>query len=233
VQLKAGSREIMSRDELRSSLLRLLESGRVVAEDMLDFTMVINHRIDVSVLGRICERMASSIPSAVDVVLTAAASGIGFSTLIGNCIGKPVVFAQKGSNPPIIMVGKKMVSREITSATKGGRINLYLCADAMVGCERVLLADDFLFRGTTMKALIEMVRELGLTPVEVLVFVNKRFDVGWKLIEEECDVNVRPVISIKSVAVDAEGYATLHIDEIMDEHCDLTLRIPRYPLQCE
>jgi len=194
---------------------------------MLDFSMIINHRIDVSLLNRLCKSVVDKEKYDVDAVCTAASSGIGFSTIIGSILEKPVIFAQKGAKSPKIMSGKTIFQRRITSPTKGDVTNLYLCGDAFTGCRRILLADDFLFRGTTMGSLIEIIRELGIEPVEALVFVNKSFDEGWRVISKKYGVPVKKIISIDKI--EPHGLrANLHIDELLFKPKDVTISLQRY-----
>ncbi len=217
-------------DRQKSSLIRLLEKGRVIGNDMLDFSMIINHRIDVALLQQLCKKVVSQKTVDIDAVCTVAASGIGLSTIIGTELRCPVIFAQKGENPPVIMTGKRILQRRITSPTKGNVISIYLCSEAFEGCKNVLLADDFLFRGATMGALIEMIRELNMEPREVLVFVNKSFDKGWRVVSEDYKVPVRKFVSIDKIETDGRQ-ALLHIDELMFEPCDKTIRVARFILE--
>jgi xanthine phosphoribosyltransferase len=217
----------MVHEEINTKLIRILRKGRVVGDNMLDFSMMINHRIDVSLLKRICRSVVDQENYDVDAVCTAASSGIGFSTILGSMLDKPVIFAQKGEEYPKIMSGKTILRRKITSPTKGNITSLYLRSDAFEGCNRVLLADDFLFRGTTMGALIEIIKELNLKPVEALVFVNKSFDEGWKVISQKYGVPVKKIVSINKIEV-YDKKALIHIDELLFKPEDVTISLKRY-----
>ena len=217
----------MNSDPLTLELLDMLKKGRVVGKDMLDFSTLINHRIEVNLLSRLCRRIVELESIKADAVCTAASSGIGFSTILGYTLNCPVIFAQKGRNPPAIMAGKHVLKREITSATKGNSTNLYLCSSAFEGCKKIVLADDFLFRGTTMGALIEMIKELDIEPTEVLVFVNKSFENGWKNITDKYNIPLKKVVSIDEVEVDGQQ-STIHIDELLFEPCDIKIHVERY-----
>ena len=93
-------------------------------------------------------------------------------------IGARALYAKKGRaatmNRPFV--------RSITSPTKGTTVELSVSKDYLNEQERVLIVDDFLYRGDTSSALADMVRESGATLVGFGFVIAKEFGEGRRVL---------------------------------------------------
>jgi adenine phosphoribosyltransferase len=90
----------------------------------------------------------------VDLVVGAESRGFIFGTAVACCLSAGFVLVRKPGKLP-----HKKVSR--TYDLEYGQDTLEMHADAIVGGQRVLLVDDLLATGGTMKACCDLVKQLG------------------------------------------------------------------------
>jgi adenine phosphoribosyltransferase len=112
----------------------------------------------------------------VDLVVGAESRGFIFGTAVACCLSAGFVLVRKPGKLP-----HKKVSR--TYDLEYGQDTLEMHADAIVAGQRVLVVDDVLATGGTMKASCELVEQLGGKIVGVavlteLVALNGRAKVG-------------------------------------------------------
>ncbi len=144
----------------------------------------LNHRVDVALMGDIGTWLAAAIGSC-DAIVTSEASGIAPAFATASALGVPMVFAKKRPGTP-----PGPVSRSVHSPTKGDTPWLHISPRALDGLERVAIVDDFLSRGRTAGALVEMLEESDLDVTCVGFCIEKAYEGGRSLLE---DLGVRVV----------------------------------------
>jgi xanthine phosphoribosyltransferase len=112
-------------------------------------------------------------------ILTAEVSGIAPAMAAGYALGVPVVYARK--TKPVTMFGPVFLETA-PSHTKGIEVNLLVSAEFMPAGERVLIIDDFLASGKTIRSLVRMVNEAQSILVGVACVVEKTFEEGRELL---------------------------------------------------
>src|SRR5271166_6012203 len=88
-------------------------------------------------------------------ILTAEVSGIAPAFATGYALGVPVVYARKVK--PVTMYGPVYLETA-PSHTKGMDVQLLVAAEFLPAGERVLIVDDFLASGKTLRSLVRIVK---------------------------------------------------------------------------
>ena len=153
--------------------------GVVVGPEFLRVDGFLNHRIDPKFMEEVGRQLAARFAAAdVSCVLTAEAAGNIVAYEVARRIGARALYAKKGRaatmNRPFV--------RSITSPTKGTTVELSVSKDYLNEQERVLIVDDFLYRGDTSSALADMVRESGATLVGFGFVIAKEFGEGRRVL---------------------------------------------------
>jgi xanthine phosphoribosyltransferase len=155
---------------------RILREGRNLGSGILKIDSLLNHQIYPDLMHQMGQEMAArfaGIP--IQRILTAEISGIAPALMTGLALGVPVVYARKIK--PITMFGPVFLETA-PSHTKGTEVNLLVSAEFMPSDQNVLIIDDFLASGKTMRALARIVEGAGSRVVGIGVVVEKSFEGG-------------------------------------------------------
>ncbi len=163
-------------EELRARLRQwIAEQGEVVGPEFLRVDRFLNHRIDPEFVALAGEGIAQAFyDQGITCVLTAEAAGNVVAYEVARKLGACALYAKKGT--AATMAG--ILRRTIKSPTKGTTVELCLSREYLGPKERVLIVDDFLYRGVTSAALAEMVQEANANLVGFAFVIEKRFGKG-------------------------------------------------------
>jgi len=169
--------------------------GVVVGPEFLRVDGFLNHRIDPVFMEEVGRQLAGRFSKLnVSCVLTAEAAGNVVAYEVARRIGARVLYAKKGRaatmNNPYV--------RSIVSPTKGSTVELSVSKDYLNEQERVLIVDDFLYRGDTSTALADMVIESGASLVGFGFVIAKEFGAGRQVLARY-DKPVLTLVSISSM----------------------------------
>ncbi|MGE9296802.1 MAG: xanthine phosphoribosyltransferase [Puniceicoccales bacterium] len=170
--------------------------GRNLGGGILKVDALLNHQIHPEVMQAFGREFAQRFASQnVTRILTAEISGIAPALMTGLTLGVPIVYARK--KRPVTMSGPVFLA-EAESRTKGGVNELVVSAEFLHRDDRVLVIDDFLARGCTSAALLNLVREAGATPVGLGCLVEKAFEGGRSYLRDHgfADVRVESLVAI-------------------------------------
>jgi xanthine phosphoribosyltransferase len=166
--------------------------GTVVGPEFLRVDGFLNHRIDPTFMEEVGRQISKEFGNKeVSCVLTAEAAGNVVAYEIARRLGATALYAKKGHaatmNRPYV--------RSIVSPTKGTTVELSISKDYLNKQERVLIVDDFLYRGDTSAALADMVLESGASLLGFGFVIAKEFGEGrQKLARYE-----KPVVTLVSI----------------------------------
>ncbi len=161
---------------------RIKREGKVISETILKVDSFLNHRVDPFLMKKIGERFAEIFrDEGITKVATVEASGISPAIFTALALKVPLIFARK--RRPITL-GKKIYERKITSRTKLNETIITLSGDHIDEKDRVLIVDDFLATGETIKALCEMIEESGATIAGIGICIEKTFQRGRERLKE-------------------------------------------------
>jgi xanthine phosphoribosyltransferase len=185
-------------EELRR---RILDEGQNLGRGILKIDSFLNHQVDAELMdavGReIAVRFASTQPT---LILTAEVSGIIPAVMTGKALNNlPVLYARK--HKPITMKEPVYVDGA-PSHTKGGEVLLMVSPEFLHAGDRVLIVDDFLATGRTIDALARIVQNAGAELVGIATVVEKSFEGGRELLEQQWQVPVESMAIITDMSGD-------------------------------
>ncbi len=155
---------------------RILAEGRNLGSGILKIDSLLNHQIYPDLMLQMGQEMAARFEGVkIDRILTAEISGIAPALTTGIALGVPIVYARK--TKPITMFGPVFLETA-PSHTKGAEVNLLVSAEFMPPHQSVLIIDDFLATGKTLRALARIVESAQSQVVGVGVVVEKSFEGG-------------------------------------------------------
>lgn len=175
---------------------RILAEGQNLGDGILKIDSILNHQIDPGLIMRCGHTIAERFQGmGVTRILTAEVSGIAPAFAVGYALGVPVVYARKVK--PVTMYGPVFLETA-PSHTKGVEVNLLVAAEFMPAGERVLILDDFLASGRTVRSLVRIVRSARSELVGIACVVEKTFENGRNLLEHY-GVPIEALVTITSM----------------------------------
>ena len=155
---------------------RIQAEGRNLGSGILKIDSLLNHQIYPDLMLAMGEEIARRFQHVkIDRILTAEISGIAPALMAGLARGVPVVYARKIK--PITMFGPVFLETA-PSHTKGMEVNLLVSAEFLPPDQDILIIDDFLATGKTLRALARMVESARSRISGVAVVVEKTFEGG-------------------------------------------------------
>jgi len=155
---------------------RILRDGRNLGQGILKVDGFINHQIDPALMdacGReLARRFSATEPTKV---LTAEISGIAPALATAQHLAVPLVYARKAR--PITMPDQVLLT-VAPSHTKRGTIELIVSPEYLAVGERVVIVDDFLATGHTIRGLARLAEAAGAALVGIGVVIEKAFEGG-------------------------------------------------------
>jgi len=157
----------------------ICREGRVISPEFLRVDGFLNHQIAPAFVEEAGKQLANRFCKAdVSCVLTAEAAGNVIAYEVARRLQAHALYAKKGRTATMA----NPLVRTVRSPTKGTEVELAVSGDYLKSGERVLIVDDFLYRGLTSTALAEMVRESGAELVGFGFVIEKRFAKGREVL---------------------------------------------------
>jgi len=156
------------------------KKGAYLGGGILKVDSFINHQVDPSFMKNCGEELARLFSEVSPTrILTAEISGIAPAIMTGLAMDIPVVFARK--TKPVTMPDQVYLTIA-PSHTKGINVELIVSPEYLAKGERVLIIDDFLASGSTIKGLVRLVAAAGATLVGIGALIEKEFEGGRDLL---------------------------------------------------
>jgi xanthine phosphoribosyltransferase len=169
--------------------------GRVLGPEYLRVDGFLNHRIAPEFVEAVGEQLTERFSEAkATCVLTAEAAGNVVAYELARRLGARAIYAKKGRASTMA----EPLTREIVSPTKSAPAELTISGEYLGPAERVLIVDDFLFRGATSGALADMVRESGARLAGFGFVIEKTF-AGGRTRLESYGVPIVALVSIEAM----------------------------------
>ena len=174
---------------------RILQEGTVLPGGIIKVDGFLNHRVDTVLLDHIAEEFGRRFDmNAVDVVLTAEASGIALAAIVAQRFGKPMIFAKKAKSDNI---EGGLYQSEIFSYTYKKKVTLLVSQEWLHDGDQVLIVDDFMANGEAVRGLCDIVEKAGAKLVGIGCAVEKGFQGGGDKLRE-AGVNLHSLAVIES-----------------------------------
>ena len=157
-------------------LERIRREGQNLGRGILKVDSFMNHQVDPLLMMEVGRRLAERFETVgATKVLTAEISGIAPALITAMALGIPVVYARK--TKPITMP-EKVFCCSVPSHTKGREVELMVSPEFLLPDDRILIVDDFLASGRTIRALVKLVNDASATLVGIGAVIEKRFEDG-------------------------------------------------------
>ena len=168
---------------MKSLEQRICRDGKVLPGSIIKVDGFLNHQVDTAFLGEIADEFARKFDvSRVTKILTAEASGIALAAICSFKYGVPMVFAKKARSANI---DGSVYQSDIFSYTYKRKVTL-VCSREWIGPEdRVLIVDDFMANGESMRGLLDIVGQAGAELIGVGVAIEKGFQHGGDRLREQ------------------------------------------------
>jgi len=161
---------------------RIRREGVNMGHGILKVDSFINHQVDPALMLAVGGALAARLAHlGANKIVTAEISGIAPALMTGLALGIPVVYARK--TKPVTMHPNTMKA-SAPSHTKGVMTELMISPEFLGPRDHVLVLDDFLARGETIRALVDLVRKSGATLIGIGAVVEKRFEGGRALLAD-------------------------------------------------
>lgn len=151
-------------------LLERFRREGTIQGDVVKADCFLNHMVDPLLMEKIGQDLAGRFSSQqIDKIITAESSGIMIAQAVATALKIPFIFAKKKRS----ITMKKFYTASSYSYTKQEGTTLYVSHEVLLPGERVLFVDDFFAKGTTLKALTEIIRQARAELVGCAVIINK------------------------------------------------------------
>lgn len=181
-------------EELRQ---RILKDGKVSEGGIVKVGSFLNHSMDIRLFNNMGKEFKKRFKTQkITKILTIEASGIGIAAIASQYFDfVPVVFAKKF---PSANMDKGTYEAKVHSYTKNTCYNVRVGKEYISKEDKVLIIDDFLANGCAALGLIDIVRQAGAEVVGFGVVIEKGFQMGRKVIENE-NVRVEALAIIEKI----------------------------------
>ena len=150
-------------------LERIRQDGSVTGE-IVKVDQFLNHMVDPVLIHQLGDDIAARfVDRSVTKILTAETSGIMLAQAVALKLQVPFVYAKK--KRPITM--PEYYAAASYSFTKQESTTLYVSKEVLHQEDQVLFVDDFFAKGSTLKAIEEILSQAGATLVGAAVIINK------------------------------------------------------------
>ena len=162
---------------------KIVESGSVLAGNVLKVDNFLNHQIDTSLMREMGKEIARLFKDDhVTKVLTIEASGIAIAIATSMELDVPMVFAKKSQTKNLSC---DVYSTPVYSYTHATTYDVRVCKNYLNADDRVLIVDDFLANGAAFMGLVDLVEQSGATLCGGAIAIEKAFQDGGKTIREK------------------------------------------------
>jgi len=154
----------------KQELVERFRREGTIQGDVVKAESFLNHMVDPLLMEKIGQDLAARFCNQqIDKVITAESSGIMIAQAVATALRIPFIFAKKKRS----ITMKKFYTASSYSYTKQEATTLYVSHEVLQPGERVLFVDDFFAKGTTLKALTEIIRQARAELAGCAVIVNK------------------------------------------------------------
>ena len=179
---------------------RIRKDGKIYEGDVLKVDSFVNHKIDVKFISEIGKEFYRLFENCgINKILTIEASGIGIACLVAMHFDVPVVFAKKSKS---INISSDVYTSKVESYTHNKVYDVIVSREFLGPEDKVLIIDDFLAKGSALKALISLVKDAGAEIAGAGIIIEKAYQGGGDYIRNEMGVRVESLARVASMSVE-------------------------------
>ncbi len=151
-------------------LLKRIRQEGAINGSIVKVDQFLNHMVDPVLIHQLGDDIAARFANhSVTKILTAETSGIMLAQAVALKLKVPFVYAKK--KRPITM--PEYFAAASYSFTKQESTTLYVSQEVLHPEDQVLFIDDFFAKGSTLKAIEEIISQAGATLLGAAVIINK------------------------------------------------------------
>ncbi len=151
-------------------LLERIRQDGAIEGQVVKVDQFLNHMVDPVLIHLLGDEIAARFAALpVTKILTAETSGIMLAQAVALKLQIPFIYAKK--NRPITM--PEYFAAASYSFTKQESTTLYVSKEVLQQQDNILFIDDFFARGSTLKAVEEIISQAGANLLGVAVIINK------------------------------------------------------------
>jgi len=151
-------------------LLQRIRQDGAIDGDVVKVDQFLNHMVDPELIHLLGDDIAARFADhAVTKIITAETSGIMLAQAVALKLKIPFIYAKK--KRPLTM--REYYAAASYSFTKQESTTLYVSREVLQLSDRLLFIDDFLAKGSTLKAIEEIISQSRSTLVGAAVIINK------------------------------------------------------------
>ncbi len=178
---------------------RILADARVLEGNVLGVDHFLNQQIDTRLLSQLARELHRLFADCgATKILTVEAAGIAIATLTAGLFEVPLVFAKKSRQGE----APHMLCAKVDTATFGQHFEVVVPQGYITPDDRVLIIDDFLARGSTMFALLDLVKAAGAAVAGCGVMIEKAFRGGGEKLRK-MGVRLESLAKIQAISVES------------------------------
>lgn len=161
---------------MQSLVDAIRDQGVILPGGFLKVDGLVNHQLLPGLTREMGVRFAELFaPLHPNKILTIEVSGIAPAISAAMELNVPMVYARK--KKPLTMKEPAFTASSV-SRTKGGNVDLFISSEFLGPGDRVIVIDDFLASGGTLRALTGMIELSGATLLGLGCVVEKQFEAG-------------------------------------------------------
>ena len=151
-------------------LLERIRREGSIDGDIIKVDRFLNHMVDPELIDILARELVGRFAAkTINKVITAETSGIILAQIVAARLHTPFIFAKK--KRPVTM--PDYFAAASYSFTKQESTTLYVSQEVLNKQDHVLFIDDFFAKGSTLKAIEEIISQAGATLVGAAVIINK------------------------------------------------------------
>jgi len=151
-------------------LLKRIRTDGSIDGQIVKVDQFLNHMVDPVLVHLLGDDIAARfVEHSITKILTAETSGIMLAQAVALKLQVPFVYAKK--KRPITM--PEYFAASSYSFTKQESTTLYVSKEVLHQEDKILFIDDFFAKGTTLKAIEEILSQAGATFMGAAVIINK------------------------------------------------------------
>lgn len=158
---------------------RIRREGIHVGGGIVKLDGFLNHQVDAGLTERMgaefVTRFGNRLAAMPTKIVTAEVSGIPAALATARLLEIPMLYARKHQSS---VMNDVYYFAQTTSRTKGGEVNLLISKRYLGAGDHVLIIDDFLATGSTIRALASLVDASGARLLGIGCVVEKPFEKG-------------------------------------------------------
>jgi len=177
-ELKIDS-EVVKKCQVK--VVRKMRDGAVhLGKGIIKVDSWMNHQVDTLLMNEIGQAFASYFSHMKPTkVVTIVSSGILPAQPTAFHLKIPLIYA-RNSKSITFSKNHKVLEANSMSHTKGKEVKLFVSGEFLTKGDRVLVIDDVLASGTTLKSVHDIIQQAEAELVGVGVIFEKSFEEGWK-----------------------------------------------------